>query len=61
MQVSRVLPMSSDYSVTYVPGLYRPRPNVRRSSQAIYGLRGLRPRSYFTRLQLNLGRYTVTT
>jgi hypothetical protein len=53
--------MSSDYSVTYVPGLYRPRPNVRRSSQAIYGLRGLRPRSYFTRLQLNLGRYTVTT
>ena len=37
MQVSRVLPMSLDYSVTYVSGLYRPPPNVRWSCRAVYG------------------------
>jgi hypothetical protein len=34
MQVSRVLPMSLDYSVTHVPGLYRLSPNVRCSCQS---------------------------
>ena len=45
VQVSRVLPMSSDHTVTYVTGLYRVPPNARWTCQAIRGLPGLRPRA----------------
>ena len=56
MQVSRVLPMSLDYSVTYVRGLYRQLPNVRWTCRGRYGTGGCAAASYEVPLQVNFRR-----